>query len=197
MRKQTFKSGFTLIELLVVISIIGLLSSVVLASVNAARSKARDASRVEALIQLRTALELYYSKHGSYPVAGINMYQSDLDSQGYFNGTNSGNWIPGLVADGDISSLPHDPHAGVNISCDPSWWGLESPTYVYQSYDGKGYALASICGAENNISINSIFFDKWLGLQDGNQDLRTMKICNQAVTDPNSDECNGGVNGYF
>lgn len=59
--------GFTLIELLVVISIIGLLSSVVLASLNTARGKARDARRKQDLTQIRTALELYYDTYGGYP----------------------------------------------------------------------------------------------------------------------------------
>ena len=61
--------GFTLIELLVVISIIGLLSSIILASLNSARAKARDARRVSDLKQVAIALALFYDDHGSYPVA--------------------------------------------------------------------------------------------------------------------------------
>lgn len=63
-----FQRGFTLIELLVVISIIGLLSSVVLASVSASRASARDAERIANLKQIQNAIELYANDHnGSYP----------------------------------------------------------------------------------------------------------------------------------
>lgn len=66
--------GFTLIELLVVIAIIGLLASVVLASLNSARSKARDSYRANSIRQVQRAFELYADDHkGSYPVfAGWN-----------------------------------------------------------------------------------------------------------------------------
>jgi prepilin-type N-terminal cleavage/methylation domain-containing protein len=64
------KKGFTLIELLVVVAIISLLSSIVMASLNNARSKARDVKRKSDLKQIQIALELYYDKYGSYP-AGV------------------------------------------------------------------------------------------------------------------------------
>lgn len=64
---KNISKGFTLIELLVVIAIIGVLASTVLASVNSARIKARDARRKADLRQITTALELYYDTYGAYP----------------------------------------------------------------------------------------------------------------------------------
>lgn len=61
------KRGFTLIELLVVISIIGLLSSVVLANLNSARQKSRDVKRIADVKQLQLALELYFDANAKYP----------------------------------------------------------------------------------------------------------------------------------
>ena len=61
------RSGFTIIELLVVIAIISLLSSIVFAGVSQARSRARDSKRLQDIVQVRNALELYKSDHGRYP----------------------------------------------------------------------------------------------------------------------------------
>jgi prepilin-type N-terminal cleavage/methylation domain-containing protein len=66
MKKLTQK-GFTLIELLVVIAIIGILSAVVLVSLNSARAKSRDARRLSDVRQIMTALEIYYNDNGAYP----------------------------------------------------------------------------------------------------------------------------------
>lgn len=60
------RKGFTLIELLVVIAIIGLLSSIVLSSLNSARDKGKDAAIKSQLEQMRSAAELIYESTGSY-----------------------------------------------------------------------------------------------------------------------------------
>lgn len=59
--------GFTLIELLVVIAIIGVLASIVLASLNSARRKSRDARRIADIKQIQLALELYFDAKREYP----------------------------------------------------------------------------------------------------------------------------------
>lgn len=72
-KRSLTTKAFTLIELLVVISIIGMLSSVVLVSVNSARAKGVDTSRVQAVTQVRNALELYASNNGGkYPFSTGN-----------------------------------------------------------------------------------------------------------------------------
>jgi len=64
--KLNFNRGFTLIELLVVIAIIGILASVVLASLNTARDKGTDAANKSNLNNIRSQAEIVYDNDGDY-----------------------------------------------------------------------------------------------------------------------------------
>lgn len=118
-----YKKGFTLIELLVVIAIIGVLASTVLASINTARAKSRDARRVADIRQISLALELYYDTNGSYPVAA-----NWFGGTGNCWGTVTNNYIPGLAPQ-YIPMLPLDPRP---TAC--------SSVYLYGS-DGTDYKI--------------------------------------------------------
>ena len=83
-KRRELLTGFTLIELLVVISIISLLSIVVFASVNSARVKARDATRIAEVRQLVTALQLYYNDNNSFPATSGAQNEENGDSHDYF-----------------------------------------------------------------------------------------------------------------
>lgn len=61
------KKGFSLIELLVVITIIAALVGVALPNFLGARQRAKDARKKAELVQLKSALRLYYNDYQNYP----------------------------------------------------------------------------------------------------------------------------------
>ena len=138
---RIYKKGFTLIELLVVIAIIGILASVVLASLNSVRVNARDIKRIQDVKQLKTILELYYTDNGNCPSVGT-------DNAGYSVSTLSvplASYISNIALDpgydrayvrGISSNNSYGIHvyqektgtycvSGVNISS--GWWSPISP----------------------------------------------------------------------
>lgn len=120
------KKGFTLIELLVVVSLIGILATLVLANLNAARQRGRDAQRKADFRNIQTALRLYYNDYGVFPAS----------SGGQIVGCGSG---PGACAWGEesfatgghvyMSTLPND--------------SLSDVSYTYARTDPDNYTLTT------------------------------------------------------
>lgn len=130
--------GFTLIELLVVIVIIGVLSTIGLATYSNAQKSARDAKRKADLNQINLYLQYYYNDNGRYPAAG----ECAIGTGGCNYSTAGDSWIPALVSGGYTTRLPVDP---INNTDGP--WNATSDNYSYAygnvSSDGQNYDLTA------------------------------------------------------
>ena len=135
--KMNFKKGFTLIELLVVVAIIGILASVVLASLSTARGKGNDAKAKSQLDNMRSAAEIYYSTNGHYGTAATTSADCTAGTTGMAVDTNSGfkalvtaaNW-PGSVAptcstDATATTTATKWQANYKLS-DATYWCVDS-----------------------------------------------------------------------
>jgi prepilin-type N-terminal cleavage/methylation domain-containing protein len=125
------KRGFTLMELLVVIAIIGILASVVLASLNSARSKGSDAAVKSNLNNARAQAELFYDSNGntyaSVCVSGTNNIST------MYNGANSANG--GTTSDADCNS---------NATAWAAAAQLVSNTAQYYCVDSTGVSTTTV-----------------------------------------------------
>lgn len=142
-------SGFTLIELLVVISIIGLLSAVVLTSLNTTRIRARDGKRAHDLRTMQTVLELYrVSNNGNVPLTASWKCSDCVAGSGSY--LDAAFFTTNFITPGHISTWPTDPTL-------PTSRG--SPTvngYIYRSPDGINYELLIYQTVENPSSIPNL-----------------------------------------
>lgn len=154
--------GFTLIELLVVIAIIGMLSAIILASLNQSRNRSYDARRKSDMHMIQVALGVYYSNHGGYPSTGST---GATDSSHYANSNPANDasavsWLQlfnPLVSEGAMPYVPRDP---INIPSGQFPWGAtpaprESMNQLYH-YRADGTAGTDngahylLCGWLNN-----------------------------------------------
>ena len=134
--KNKFKQGFTLIELLVVVAIISLLSSIVFASLNSARAKARDAVRAQDMQTIYTMLVQYSLQYNGIPTPntyGVNDYGGwDYSSQPIGTPT----FLSFLITGGITPRVPFDPTNNMPGDDTPGTYA-----YKYYCYPGQGLAL--------------------------------------------------------
>jgi general secretion pathway protein G len=139
------KKGFTLIELLVVISIIGILTTLVMVNLNAARERARDTQRKSDLSNIQTALRLYYNDYGSFPESDI---ENEIQGCGTPAGTDVCEWGFEWAAGGTtyMKILPQDPlgsEAGYKYTEDSANDSYLLQACLENKSDAKGVASAA------------------------------------------------------
>ena len=103
LKKRSKTAGFTLIELLVVISIIGLLSSIVLASFKSAHETAQNTKVLADVHEVQLALQVYFNDHGGYPACATGSTSCCIGTLNggtcsYLNSDNSISVITGLIS---------------------------------------------------------------------------------------------------
>ncbi len=146
------EKGFTLIELLITIAIIGILSSIVISSLNGAREKGKSAAVKNAMSHLLTQGQIYFSDNNSYADATTTSRVGCFASSTFLTDeTFFGEQIPSLM----VLNIQDN---GAPISCAISQLGN---SFSMVAYTGAGKFL---CRDSNSNMLLSETIDNTSGI---------------------------------
>ena len=153
------RNGFTLVELLVVIAIIGIMSTMVLVSLQGARLKARDSRRESDIRQIMTAMILDYDDHEKYYQNSGSPPDKIPCSNTNCNATGDGRYLNSLPKDPKTSSK----YGWINNTADDQRYcifaELESPSIGSEKYyflaTERGTKKMSTSTLPQNFTLNS------------------------------------------
>ena len=131
------EKGFTLIELLIVIAIIGVLSSIVIASLQSSRKRAYEVSAKNEINQLNNALQLYLNDtNGTYPPDVSRDLPAEIKV--YLGSNNSSEWPkapwPGSVYDWDNWIIGGQRVVQISIRFCPAGGGLSTCKFPNETW---------------------------------------------------------------
>lgn len=160
-------TGFTLVELLIVIGVLGIISTMLILTLNPMEQikKSNDAARKSDLAQIKRALELYYDDNGRYPPSSVQFKIAPTTAIDWGKA-----WQPYM------SKIPKDPSARNTYQyyVPPTAGG--QTYYLYANLErgakdpqscnngnvctsistgGPGYPAANACGGVCNYGISS------------------------------------------
>ncbi len=172
MKWRSDNQGFTLLELLVAIAIIGILASIVIASLSSSREQARNKKVLVQMDQYSKALELYYTNHRRYPNG--NSSPTTFPQRVYCIGDNfTGTPSPCLPSSAfgvpQLQNGNNSSHAETSLK--PQFMST-LPNFIVtkngQTFSSPGYSACNATGASCRVNFQE--YTLWYVLEGSNQD---------------------------
>ena len=181
------KKGFTLVELLVVLTVVGLLASVALLSLESARTNARNAQVKTHVSQVRNALSLYEIGHNEVPSSQTVGCSQTLHAC-------IGSYSDGTCTNPDVVNalLPYIDLSGINTS-----EKYEDEGIVYEALiTGQGYVLRYFLEEEDECGNDLVVRDVANGIWCQNTQVAYGLVTEDIINSPYGSCGFVGTSGY-